>query len=119
MTTDRIVCCIPGCRRTFKREPDDHEDAETMCGRHWRMADTKLRERHKRLRKRVRKVGRLAQRHAIRARGEWRIELVWGMVARACNAVWDKIKEAVTIKAAFGIENAPRRKPREVEADQL
>lgn len=112
MTGDRIGCCIPGCRRTFKRGADDDEHSEIICGRHWRTGDTKLREQHKRLRKRLRKIQRLAMRHAIRARGDARLDRVWAMVARACGKAWVAVKEDVTIKAAFGIENAPKRRPR-------
>jgi hypothetical protein len=112
MTTNRISCCIPGCRRTFKCDADSHE-TETMCGRHWRMADQHLRDQHKRLMKRHRKVKRLAQRKAILARGEDRIDRVWSAVAKACNSVWSRIQEDVTIKAALGAEDAPKRKPRE------
>lgn len=49
---DRLSCCIPGCRRTFKRTPKDGANVVTMCWRHWRMGDERLRARHKQLRKR-------------------------------------------------------------------
>lgn len=105
----RVSCCIPGCGRSWKQSPDDHEDAETMCRRHWKMGDLALRERHRHLIRRLRKIERLARRHAIRARGEARLDRAWSAVGAACNRLWALIREDVTIKAAFGVEAAPRR----------
>jgi hypothetical protein len=35
----RQRCCVPGCRRTYR----DDGYSEIMCGKHWRLADRKLR----------------------------------------------------------------------------
>ncbi|HWV40553.1 hypothetical protein, partial [Pseudorhodoplanes sp.] len=85
---------------------------ELMCRRHWRMADTLLRDRHKRIRKRIRKLIRLASHKAIRAKGDDRIDRVWQRLRRAEQAAWQSIKEDVTIKAALDAEAAPKRRPR-------
>lgn len=45
----RIPCLVPFCRRTGKRNPDDAESVELICGPHWRLADKWLRRRFKRL----------------------------------------------------------------------
>lgn len=47
----RLRCCIMGCGRTFKDEGHN----ETMCMKHWRLAD-------KRLLARARKIERFAKR---------------------------------------------------------
>lgn len=108
----RIDCCIAGCRRTFPRERHS-ETYEIICGRHWRMADTRLRDRHKALRKRCRKITRLLTRKAIHAsRTAEDIDVMSDRFERLEQAAWNAIKEDVTIKAAFGAEDAPRRKPR-------
>lgn len=110
----RIPCCIPGCRRTFKREPDDAEEVRVICGRHWRMADTRLRNRHKQLLRRYRKLDRMwARRHlAIERSGKY-VKLCATMhrATMQCHTAWERVREDVTIKAALRAEDAPRRKP--------
>ena len=108
----RIPCCIDGCGRTFPLRPEDDPEAAIICGRHWRMADKRLRERAKRLRARLRKLERLWRRHAIRARGEARMERAWNRTAKAFCAAWEIARQDAAIKAAFGVEDAPRRRPR-------
>lgn len=110
--TGRISCCIPGCRRSFKREESDLPETELICGRCWRMADIKLRERSKRARARLRKIDRLGMRKAILARGLERLNRAFDLAMRLEQKTWEAVKQDATIKAAFGIENAPRRKPR-------
>jgi len=109
--SDRISCCISGCRRTFKRDGD--EAGEIMCGRHWRMSDERLRRRHKQLRRRFRWFQRRWDRrqHAIiRAGREPKFDDAWQRTWAAEHAVWLRIREDVTIKAALGAEDAPRRR---------
>lgn len=113
--TDRIGCCIPGCRRTFKREDRD-EGAVIMCGRHWRMGDDRMRKRHKQLRKRVRWFERkwARRKNAIEAAPKvWaKFHQAWERACAADHTLWHRVEEDVRIKAAFGVEDAPRRKPR-------
>lgn len=116
--TDRIGCCIPGCGRTFKREAGDAEDVLIMCGRHWRMGDVAMRNRHKQLRARARwfdrrygKRGNAIERSPKRAK----FFSAWQRTCTACSVLWHRIKDDVAIKAAFGAEDAPRRRPK-VEA---
>jgi hypothetical protein len=117
--TVRIRCCIPGCGRTFKREAGESETVVVMCGRHWRMGDERARNRHKQLRKRVRWFERKWSRrqNAIeRAPKVWaKFHRTWEKACLASHEVWERIREDVTIKVAFGAEDAPRRRPR-VEA---
>lgn len=44
--TDRLPCCVPFCRRTFK---NDEGFVEMICGKHWRMASQVKRRRRTRL----------------------------------------------------------------------
>lgn len=113
-SVERIRCCIVGCGRTFKRQPDDHENVQLMCGRHWRMADTKLRDRNKLARKRLRKIERLALRAAIQNKGIHRIYRAWHRAAAVCNSTWEAVREDSQIKAVFGAEDAPRRTAKEM-----
>ncbi|WP_027578446.1 hypothetical protein [Bradyrhizobium sp. Ai1a-2] len=116
--TDRIGCCISGCGRTFKREPGESETTVVMCGRHWRMGDDGMRKRHKQLRKRVRWFERKwkTRRNAIeRAPKVWaKFHRAWERACAADHALWHRIKEDVTIKVAFGAEDAPRRRRKEL-----
>ncbi|WOF74187.1 hypothetical protein QMT40_001834 [Parvibaculaceae bacterium PLY_AMNH_Bact1] len=41
---DRIPCVVPFCGRTAKRLPDDGPDTEIICGKHYRLADKRLRK---------------------------------------------------------------------------
>ncbi|WP_050400415.1 hypothetical protein [Bradyrhizobium embrapense] len=114
--TERIRCCIPGCGRTFKREAGDAEGVKIMCGRHWRMGDQAMRDRHKQLRKRARWFERRWERrqNAIaRSPKLQKFGNAWDRAAAACNALWERIQADVTIKAAFGAEDAPRRRRKE------
>ncbi|WP_421849832.1 hypothetical protein [Oricola sp.] len=58
--TDRITCLVPGCRRTV---PADQypEGYEIVCRDHWRLVPSSLRHRYHQLRRRRRKIQRLAQ----------------------------------------------------------
>ena len=111
--SDRLSCWIEGCRRTFKRSSDDRPDVVVMCGRHWRMGDLKMRERHKQLRKRLRCIRRQWDRRnkVIDASGRYvkynhMLQRAW----MACHVLWHRIEEDVQIKAAFGAEDTPRRR---------
>lgn len=90
-----------------------------MCGRHWRMGDERMRKRHKQLRKRVRWFERKwrIRRNAIeRAPKVWaKFHRAWDKACEVDHRMWHRIKEDVTIKVAFGAEDAPRRRPK-VEA---
>jgi hypothetical protein len=113
--SDRVGCCIHGCRRTFKRTAADNDGAEIMCGRHWRMGDERMRARHKQLRKRERWFSRKfdkRQNAIMRSPKAAKFRDAWTRAGNACNALWDKVKQDVTIKVALGAEDAPRRRPR-------
>lgn len=86
--TDRLKCCVPFCRRTFKRE--DCEGAEVMCGKHWRLASPILRRRHKRL-------CRCYRRNSLTTGIDREIKL-----SSLEEALWNRIK-AQAIEAAAGI----------------
>lgn len=49
----RMRCCVPGCGRTFK----DEGHLEIMCGKHWRLADRRLRRLLTRVRRAARRRG--------------------------------------------------------------
>jgi hypothetical protein len=113
--TDRLSCCIPGCRRTFKREPSYTDDTIVMCGRHWRMGDLRMRDRHKQLRKRIRWIERqwLKRNKVIEQSGRYvKYNHMLHRAYMAAHHLWHRVREDVTIKAAFGAEDAPRRRPR-------
>lgn len=50
----RLRCLVPGCGRTYKRDGDE---GEVICGRHWRLADRKLRQLVSRVRAKARRRG--------------------------------------------------------------
>jgi hypothetical protein len=116
--TDRIPCCIPGCRRSFKRRTEDGPNVSIMCLRHWNMGDQRLRNRQKQLRKRSRWFKR---------KYHYRSKLIdaspkhdkffdaWHRAADSAYEAWHRVRADVEIKAAFGAEDAPRRRPRTEE----
>lgn len=73
MKPERVRCCVPGCRRTFKRRNPDSWDETVMCGRHWRLAPKRLRRRSTRLLRayNAAKDGRRARRLATLYNRNW------------------------------------------------
>jgi len=53
----RLRCGVPGCRRTFRADGCD----ERVCGRHWRLADRRLRRLVTKVRAKARRLGWSAQ----------------------------------------------------------
>ena len=51
--TGRQRCCVPGCGRTFK----DEGHQEIICGRHWRLADRRVRDLMTKVRRKARRIG--------------------------------------------------------------
>lgn len=80
-TLGRLRCVVPDCGRTFKAE--GHE--EIICGKHWRLADRRVRQL-------VTKVRRLARR-----RGGWSPWLI-----EQDERLWQKGK-AQAIERAMGL----------------
>ena len=52
--TGRLRCSVPGCGRTFKVEEGVDE---VVCGKHWRLADLRLRRLVTKVRRKARKLG--------------------------------------------------------------
>jgi hypothetical protein len=50
----RLRCLVPGCGRTFRCGP---EVLETICGRHWRLADQRQRRLLARVRRKAKRAG--------------------------------------------------------------
>lgn len=87
----RIGCCIGGCRRSWK---DDGSYAEIICGRHWKMASSLLRNRSKRLRAAIRKLERKPDyRHTVADRKRLR------RLHNLHNVVFQRIKRAAADSA--------------------
>lgn len=97
--SDRIPCMVPFCRRTASREKFPNCD-QIICGKHWRMAPVLWRRRHSRLVRRYH--------HLFDGKGWWqyppeslqRRQAI--RLARLCDQMWDRCKQAV-IEAAAGI----------------
>jgi hypothetical protein len=88
-----------------------------ICGRHWRMADQRFRDRHKHLRKRIRWLERYGLRRNKVIKETGRVAKYENMLDRAywrAHNAWNRVREDTEIKAAFGVENAPRRRPKEM-----
>jgi hypothetical protein len=103
--TDRVPCCIPSCRRSF-REDRVRGSSELICGKCWRTIDKRLRERHKLIRKRMRQIERLLSRKVIQARFTRRdtLDASEERFHRLAARAWDACKMDATIKAMFGVE---------------
>jgi hypothetical protein len=78
------------------------------------MADTRLRQRHKQCKARIRKLQRMWDRRHLMIERSGRYLRFCGTIGQAYKqgyAAWDRIREDIVIKAAFGVEDAPRRRP--------
>lgn len=101
MTEERLGCCVPYCRRTFKRDGA----REIICGKHWRAVPQAMKARRRQLLRRARKVERLLMRPAIIHRGR----VTWikgGPRDQIAQALWDRCWQqckAAAIEAAGGI----------------
>ena len=51
--TGRQRCCVPGCGRTYR----DEGHVEIICGKHWRLADHRLRVLITKIRRKARRLG--------------------------------------------------------------
>lgn len=87
---ERIRCCVPYCRRTFKRSADHDDETETMCGKHYRLADPLLRAKRSTINRR---------RTAALNRMNWPLV---DRLTRISNFMWRKIKRQA-IERALGI----------------
>lgn len=108
--TARIYCCIPGCRRSAKRGVGYDSDDEIICRKHWRMIDTPIRERHRLVKKRWRRLCVLMRRRSYVSPEQH--EQILGLICEAAWRAWDACKLDATIKAAMHAEDAPRRRGR-------
>lgn len=86
---ERLGCCIPFCRRTFKQDKFATpwpEGMEVMCGQHARMMTADLRARKRKVRKLWRKAERLTNDTPNKGRllsvlARWDLEL-WALGKR-------------------------------------
>lgn len=107
--TDREHCCVPECRRSFKRtsDPDsDHGHTEIMCGRCYRTVEKRLIDRHKAIHRRWRKAERLAFRKKISSKPGFHVQILRldALFREACARNWALIKEDATIKSRLRVE---------------
>jgi hypothetical protein len=77
----RIPCVVPFCKRTARRQEDDEDGAEIICGRHGRAVDRRLRLLMRAVNRRVRK---LEVCEANRAE--------WERLAAISHRTWAKMK---------------------------
>lgn len=92
--TERLACCIPHCRRTFRNDKKLTpwpEGTWVMCGKHWRSAPRDLILRERRLRRTLRRIRTLKD----QKRREGLENVVW----RWLDALWNKIRTAATERA--------------------
>jgi hypothetical protein len=106
--TDRVRCCIPECRRSFKPSVAalEHDHDEIMCGRCYRTVEPRLIARHKTIHRRWRKAERLLRVKATRDKPALLIQVdcMDGQFRRACARSWAAIKQDATIKSAMRVE---------------
>lgn len=106
LMADRVHCCIPGCRRSFRAAAGYSDDEEVMCGRCWRSADPRLAARHKLMLKRSRKALKLLQRKSVQANPNYgaRVERLYFMFTQACMKTFMAVKDDAAFKSAMRIE---------------
>lgn len=93
----RKRCCVLFCGRTYKCTADELADPnyEVICGKHYRLADTAIRARRRKVARLMRKAQRLDR------------EGVWRHLARTDNRLWETVKRQANERAA-GITAAER-----------
>jgi hypothetical protein len=87
---ERLACCIPFCRRTFrndKRGTPWPEGSHVICGKHWRLGSAIVRRRYSRL-KRLHTRGPVNQHGSIRPKLE-----------RMMSACFDRVVRQATERA--------------------
>lgn len=110
MSESRVHCCIPECRRSFKKTVDDetadHAHNEIMCGRCYRTAEPHLVEHHKRVHRRMRRATRLLRLKSVQSKKElsFQIEHLDELFRRACARSWAAIKTDVEMKSNMRLE---------------
>lgn len=85
--TDRIPCCVEGCKRTAdatKFEPG----AEIICAKHWADVPQVMKARYRQIRVRWRKAYRCWQKHQDSPRAL----AIYRRIVRLENRNWFKIK---------------------------
>lgn len=92
--TERIGCCIDGCKRTDRRDKFDEGIQEIICAKCWGQVPQVLKARYRLVRKRWRKINRLIVKHqhdgrAINAQ-LWRMH---STIVRLENRNWQAIKD--------------------------
>lgn len=116
----RIHCCVPGCRRSYRADRCNGA-TEIVCGRCFKLADKRLRDRWSQLRRRERKTDRLFRRMPTikwHLQSESRRRRGYAGAADYLEAVFnralDKAANAVIadaqIKLAMGADGAPKRR---------
>lgn len=101
--TDRLCCCVPGCRRTRgqrKGEPPITAGMEWICGDHWKLVPTFLRQRKSRLGRRYRRAFGDTPYWQYPAGSPDRLAAV--KLDRMCGRAWEICKRAA-IERALGI----------------
>jgi hypothetical protein len=117
--TNRIPCCVPGCRRSFRADTCE-PGHDYICARCFKLADSRFRQRYQQLRRRRRVILRLTSAKSLdrifdqaRARGRQRC-VCHHDHDRQLRAAWDKcwysILRDAEIKLALGADGAPRRR---------
>jgi hypothetical protein len=106
--TDRVPCCIPECKRSFK--PDvaalEHDHDEVMCGRCYRTVEQRLTARHKAIHRRWRRAERLLRVKAINTKpmiGQQVLRMD-RLFREACASSWHEIKADAVMKSALRVE---------------
>jgi len=94
--TDRISCCVPFCRRTFRKL--DH--VEVVCGKHWRLVSPVLRRRKAKLYRMYRKRFGDKGYWEFPPGSEKRIEAI--RLDRLCGEIWKRCRNQA-IERAGGI----------------
>lgn len=92
---ERLACCIPFCRRTFRNDKKGtpwQAGMEVMCSKHYQTAPLDLRQRDRQLRRLLRKAERLLNGRKRHVLGRRIVTWQWECFA--------KIKLAVTERAA-------------------
>lgn len=93
--SDRISCCVPFCRRTFK---NDEGHTEVICRKHWRLASPYMRCRKTKFFRLYRKRFGETPYWQYPAGSPQRLEAL--RIDKICERIWKACKKQAIERAA-------------------
>jgi len=104
--SDRIPCINPRCRRTAPADKCDL-GSEIICGKCWRSLPRQMRERHRSLERRAKRLGRLIERRIAKGTiAADTVDRLGTVVDRRLHESWEELKvHFIAPERPIGLDN--------------